>query len=257
VIITFAPLPSYGKSHVISFLAMGLSKRGKKVLIIDLDPKLFITSFFVRQRNIYPGINSFQDIDIVSLPFFEYSFSTLNYNILSKMIQDTKINTSNYDFVFIDFKPGVSIVSMNAASFSNFILSTISTAKIKEFREGVQSIFQWMSYFNLDLKYLGNIIIAENKPEELAQQAYLGIIDALKPLPDEKINEVKKRIYPFNGTLDFVNFNTIIPVRRDLNDLKFTDKRKYPPVYRLLNYERTRSIINNLVDEFLNRINMA
>jgi hypothetical protein len=166
------------------------------------------------------------------------------------MMQDTKINTSNYDFVFIDFKPGVSMVSMNATSFSNFILSTISTAKIKEFREGVQSIFQWMSYFNLDLKYLGNIIIAETKPEELPQQAFLGIIDALKPLPDEKINEVKKRIYPFNGTLDFVNFNTIIPVRRDLNDLKFTDKRKYPPVYRLLNYERTRSIINNLMTSF-------
>ncbi|MFP3399840.1 ParA family protein [Acidianus sp.] len=101
------------------------------------------------------------------MPFFEYSFSTLNYNILSKMMQDTKINTSNYDFVFIDFKPGVSMVSMNATSFSNFILSTISTAKIKEFREGVQSIFQWMSYFNLDLKYLGNIIIAETKQKSL------------------------------------------------------------------------------------------
>ncbi|MCY0873905.1 MAG: hypothetical protein OWQ47_03105 [Acidianus infernus] len=41
MIITFAPLPSYGKSNVISFLAIGLSKRGKKVLIIDLDPKPF------------------------------------------------------------------------------------------------------------------------------------------------------------------------------------------------------------------------
>jgi|GEM_PF-5202101 len=255
VIITFAPLPSYGKSHIISFLAMGLSKRGKRVLIIDLDPKLFITSFFVRQSKVYPGINSFQSIDIISLPFFEYSFSTLNYNILSRMMEDTKIDTSSYDFVFIDFKPGVSIVSMNAARFSNFILSTISTAKIKEFREGVQSIFQWISDFNLDLKYLGNIIIAETKPEELAQQAYLGIIDALKPLSDERIEEVKKRIYPFNGSLDFVNFSTIIPVRKDLNDLKFTDKKKYPPVYRLFNYERTRNIINGLVDEFLYRVN--
>ncbi len=257
MIITFAPLPSYGKSHVISFLAMGLSKRGRKVLIIDLDPKLFITSFFVKQSKIYPGINSFHSIDIISLPFFEYSFSSLNYNILSKMMRDTKIDTSNYDFVFIDFKPGVSIVAMNSAKFSNFILSTISNAKIKEFREGMQSVVQWISDFNLDLKYIGNIIIAETKPQELAQQAYLGIIDALKPLSDEKIEEVKKRIYPFNGSLDLVNFNTIIPVRKDLNDLKFTDKKKYPPVYRLFNHERTRNIINNLVNEFLNRINMA
>ncbi|BDC18460.1 AAA family ATPase [Acidianus sp. HS-5] len=257
MIVTFAPLPSYGKSHVISFLSMGLSKKGKKVLIIDLDPKLFITSFFVKENKIYPGINSFQNIDIVSLPFFEYSFSSLNYNILSKMMKDTKIDTSSYDFVFIDFKPGVSIVSMNSAEFSNFILSTISNAKIKEFREGMQAVVQWISDFNLDLKYVGNIIIAETKPEELAQQAYLGLIDALKPLSDRKIENVKKRIYPFNGSLNFVNFNTIIPVRKDLNDLKFTDKRKYPPVYRLLNYERTRNIVNDIVNEFLNRVEMA
>lgn len=262
MIITFTPVPKYGRSHVIAMLTLGLTWKGKKVLVLDLDQKSFLTSFFIRPKEINKGLYKILNFDLVVYPsqletdldkYFDTEPDFRNY--VGDALALMKINPENYDFVFIDYSPGFTMISMNAIENSHYVMSAIAPTKIYEFRKAMYIVIRWMSKFYVRLRYIGNVIIYEGKPDELAHEAYMAVYDALKPLTDEKIEEVKKRIYPYTGSLGLVNFSTTIPARKELTNLWLSDTKKKIPILKAVKKEENRKLIEKLTEEFLHRIN--
>lgn len=264
MIITFTPLPKYGKSHVITFLSIGLSWKGKKILVIDLDEKSFISSFFIKPQNIKKGLYKVFNFDLLVYPviletdldkYFDIEPDFTNY--VDDALISMNVNPENYDFVFIDYSPGFTFLAMNVLENSQYIMSVIAPTKQYEFRRGMYTMMKWMAKFYVKLRYLGNVIMYEGRADILAHEAYMAIYDALKPLSDKQIREVKRRIYPFTGTLEYVNFSTKIPARKELTNLWLSETKKVIPIVRALYKEENRKLVEKLTEEFLERVNAS
>ncbi|AWR96704.1 hypothetical protein DFR86_03450 [Acidianus sulfidivorans JP7] len=266
MIITFTPLPTYGKSHVIAMLSLGLSWKNKKTLIIDLDEKSYISSFFIKPKNIKKGLYSVKNtnIDILIYPSIVET-DVDNYTDIQPDFPDyvgdalfyAKTNPENYDYIFLDFSPGFNSIAMNTLESSQYVMSVLAPSKAREFRRAMYSLIKWMNEIYVKIKYLGNIIIYEGRPYELEAETYRIIQDALKPLADEQIENIKKRIYPYDGDLKLINFNSKIPARKELINLKFSDTKKEIPLLIGAKKEKNRKIILELAEEFIERTSKA
>lgn len=261
MIITFTPLPKYGKSHVIALLTLGLAWKGKRVLVIDLDEKNFFSTFFIKPKYIKKGFYRLSDFDLIIYPAYletdldkyfdtEPDFKDYVGDALALM----KVDPNDYDFVFIDYPPGFTFVSMNAMESSQYLMSVIAPTKTYEFRRAMYVVMRWMSKFYVKLKYLGNVIIYIGKPDELAYEAYMAVYDALKPLSDEEIEEVRRRIYPYTGSLNYINFFTTISARKELTNLWLSNSKRKIPLLRAMKKEQNRKLVERLTEEFLLRI---
>lgn len=158
-----------GKTTTTVHLAAGLAKKGKKVLILDLDPQGNVsTCFFANHpRNMYHlliddekpescTMNVSDLLDIIpsdkTLAKAELALSGVpsRETVLKRRMADVK----NYDYIIIDCPPSLSLLSQNALNFAKEAFIPVATEylSIDALRKTNQTIEEVNELFKHNLK---------------------------------------------------------------------------------------------------------
>lgn len=133
------------KTTTAATLSAGLAKRGRKVLMIDSDPQMNLTTCFIEEpeddvMSLYDLYDKGKDIGRLKLKItdgldlipgdFELCSADMEFfkkagslKILSKVLK--KI-AGNYDFAIIDTPPNLGFLSLNAFMASDYIVTPMS-----------------------------------------------------------------------------------------------------------------------------------
>ena len=185
-----------GKTTTSLNLAHGLTLKGKKTLLIDMDPQANTTGVFVDPTDSSPTIADIflnkEDInkivrktkynDLYLLPskinLAEVEFSSLNVEapyILRDTLQKLK---EEFDLMIIDCPPSLSILTINALVASNYVVIPLQAEKfsidgIRGLQNTIESIKRRI---NPDLKILG-ALITQLKSNTVLTKKILPIIE--------------------------------------------------------------------------------
>jgi len=125
-----------GKTTSAINIGAGLSKRGKKVLLIDLDPQANLSislgisepeqtiygaikgEYKIRPVPIYEGLDILPSTLDLSGAEIELSSETGREYVLREILEPLK---NGYDFIFIDCPPSLGLLTINALTASNLI----------------------------------------------------------------------------------------------------------------------------------------
>lgn len=186
-----------GKSTTSQILAVGLSLKGYKVLLIDLDSQCNTSNTFkVNQEpntiyrvlknecNIQDAIYHTQYIDIIPS---DINLSVLNNIQLKPYIDQVK---NNYDFIIFDTPPNLSSITSNAIYNSNYVLIPM-LAEIYSI-QGLNNIQKLLDAThqntdNKDVKIIG-LLITHYKGQTILNQS---LRDALYKVADS----LKTKVY--------------------------------------------------------------
>ncbi len=130
-----------GKTTTVASLGAGLSKKGKKVLLIDLDPQANLTqSFSIQgsQKTIYGALRGIYGLNIemplkknlglipstldLSGAETELSSETGREYILKELIEPAR---ASYDYILIDAPPSLGLLTLNALASADQLLIPI------------------------------------------------------------------------------------------------------------------------------------
>ena len=234
-----------GKSTTAQTLAIGLAQRGKKVLLVDLDPQCNTSNTFkVNQApnniynvlkdecNISDAIYTNQVIDLISSSynlaqaeqdFNDSKYQFIKYKLLKMQLDKIK---DRYDYIIIDTAPNLSLLTTNAMYSSDYVLipmiaDTYSIQGLNVIKDQVHYIKEGTD--NKDLKISG-LLLTHFKGQTLINK---GLRDALNDIANQINTKVYKSVirdsvifsdsqasnsvclirYPnHNATLDYINF---------------------------------------------------
>lgn len=164
-----------GKTTTAQSLAAGLQKRGKEVLLIDLDAQTNLTFAVLKEipeksilnalegkTNINECIYSIGNIDIVpaspSLVIADNYLQGQNKEFkIKEKIKDLK---KTYDYIIIDTPPAINLLTINALAMSNRAIITAqadiySLQGIKNLYENIKTVKE---YCNNSLKIAGILL---------------------------------------------------------------------------------------------------
>lgn len=234
-----------GKSTTAQTLAIGLSQRGKKVLLVDLDTQCSTTSTFKTtndDRNIYQvlkGNISIQDailhnnyIDILSSSinlknadneFVNGAYQYKRHKLISEQLDKVK---SNYDFIIIDTAPNLSLLTTNAIYSSDYIIipmiaDAYSIEGLRVINQQILDIKEGTD--NKRVKILG-LLLTNYKANTTINQTIKDTLNVLAPQINTKVykNTIRDSVifsdsqlannvcllkYPkHNATLDYIGF---------------------------------------------------
>jgi chromosome partitioning protein len=235
-----------GKSTTAQTLSIGLAQKGKKVLLIDLDPQCNTSNTFkVNQApnniynvlknecNISDAIYTNKIIDLISsslnLSNLENEFNInqeyqfIKHKMLKMQLDKIK---NDYDYIIIDTAPNLSLMTTNAIYSSDYVLIpmladiysiqglNIINNQINVIREGTD---------NKDIKICG-ILLTHYKSQTIVNQS---LKDALNDIASQINTKVYKSVirdsvifsdsqasnnvclikYPnHNASIDYINF---------------------------------------------------
>lgn len=133
------------KTTTAATLASGLSKRGKKVLMIDSDPQMNLTMCFLDEPeegspSLYTLYDKGASIDNLKISIkngldlilgdFELCSADMEFfkkagslKLLSKAIKAIK---ENYDYIILDTPPNLGFLSLNAFMISDYIVTPMA-----------------------------------------------------------------------------------------------------------------------------------
>jgi chromosome partitioning protein len=234
-----------GKTSTSISLASGLARRGKNVLLIDIDSqanssKVLIPDYLnLRKENtVYATILDRQPLAVqrTSIPHLEIVPSHIllsNTDIeltsakdhrearLKKELDSTK---AQYDFVLIDCPPALSWLTLNAFTASDSVLVVVSPGyfeldSIVKLSKTVQKVRE---YFNPELKILGHLFTM---------------------CDPTKNSDVSLRI--LRQTYPELVLKTVIPRNTDLRDAHFNKK----DIYAFAPLSKSALAYTKLIDE--------
>ena len=174
-----------GKTTTTVNLAAGLSKKGKKVLLIDFDPQGNSTSYLGINKqevayNIYDLLKKEAGIEQKKIDLndtvikIEDNLDILSSNIkmakadlifggvfgrellLSKLIKK-EINSKKYDYLLIDCPPALGLLTINALAISDKVIIPVQTemSSIEGLADLLDTIEMTKENFNPNLKIEG------------------------------------------------------------------------------------------------------
>lgn len=168
-----------GKSTTTQILGLGLVEKGKKVLLIDLDPQISLTEFsgigdtISEERNVHKmftktltpkecivktkfGYDIIPSTLILSSADREFSNFKSEF-ILRNSLEDIK---DEYDYIFIDTPPALGILSINALCCTDDVIIPItsSIASLRGFMQLYETIYDISDFHNPDIKIAGVLI---------------------------------------------------------------------------------------------------
>lgn len=240
-----------GKTTTAINLSYFLAQRGKKILLIDLDPQANATSGLgidksKLSKTVYDAlINNIQLSDIIQTPFlpeFQLVPSGINLTgaeieLISLMNREYRLKNAiknisdNFDFIFIDSPPSLGLLTVNALTASNAVLIPIQCEYF-----ALEGLSQLLNTINL---------VKENLNQELAiEGVLLTMADYRTNLTYEVIEETKKF---FKEKL----FKSIIPRSVKLSEAPGFGKPIYLYDKHSIGARMYESLAKELLGEFL------
>ena len=182
-----------GKSTTVQSLGAGLSRAGKKVLLIDIDPQSNLTSIcgaisdaddknaitaleiLCGEKSINDGIQHLEFYDIVPASMFLASIDGRIMNQLSrpyrlqKAISDIK---ADYDYILIDTPPALGTLTSNALIAAHEVIipaqaDILSLQGVSQLYETIQAA---QEHANPNLKVTGILFTRYNGRTRLTQE---------------------------------------------------------------------------------------
>jgi chromosome partitioning protein len=213
-----------GKTSSSISLAAGIARKGKKVLLIDIDSqanssKVLIPNYpqFQKQQTIYATIIERSPLPIhnttvpnlhivpshILLSNTDVELTTAIDHREERLKRELEMVKSNYDFIFIDCPPTLSWLTINAMTASDKVIVIVSPG-----------------YFELDS------IVQISKTIKEVKEYFNPNIDLagfLFTMSDPTVNS-KTSLQILRQTYTGTVFNTIIPRNTDLRDAHFDQK---------------------------------
>ena len=197
-----------GKTTTAINLSAGLSFRGKRVLLVDLDPQANSTMSFVDPHDLGVSIfdvltdqASFQEaliqtkIPNLTLCPAQISLAKLERELLGDIDSHFKLKdklsdlAGEYDYIVSDTPPTLGIITLNALVASTHILIPIQSSYFA--LEGTDDLLETIDKVrfrsNPDLKLLGVVITLHDKRTSLGRD----IVDQIGRVFNNKVFETK------------------------------------------------------------------
>ncbi len=178
-----------GKTATSINLSAALAEKGKKVLLVDLDPQLHATEGVgidpyqeeVLKKNVYHLIfdenTSYGDVilktgtknlDIIpsSVELEETDIDFFKTKRAEYKIYDKLKNINGYDFVFFDCPPRLNHLTINAMTASDGLLvpiSSIGKRSLNNLPQFMKYVEQVQEHVNKDLKIIGYLVNMHRK----------------------------------------------------------------------------------------------
>lgn len=165
-----------GKTVSTVNIAAELGRRGKRVLVIDLDPQSnttkYLGMYYPNSKSTYDLLNG-EDIGVSITKFDNVWLIPANINLImseSEILSDTKrsretrlrkyLNSKkdgNFDYILIDCPPSLGILSINALTASDYVLVPLKIDQfaLDGFEYLISSIQSAREEFNPRLELLG------------------------------------------------------------------------------------------------------
>ena len=219
-----------GKTTTTAALAAGISKKGYKVLCVDLDPQgnlgfclgaepeseYTILDVMKGKRSLQEAVCSAEDCDLIP------SDITLRNNSMDEVVENREFILGRalrpvmdvYDYILIDTPPALNLLTANAYAVSDFLIipmvsDILSLVGLSQLRETVDSV---RNSFNPKLKVLGILLTKYNRrtilskdvnemAEQLAEQMGTKVFD-VKIRPGVAIAEAPahgENIFDYNA----------------------------------------------------------
>lgn len=246
IISVFNQKGGVGKTTTNINLSSYIACKGKKVLVVDIDPQGNTTSGFGIDKNkleysmydVIMGMSSEKAVIPSKVENLYIIPSTVELagaeiELTAKLNRESKIKESlspiknEYDYIFIDCPPSLGLLSINALTASDSVIIPIQC----EFY-ALEGVGQLMNTFQLVKKSLN--------PKLEVQGVIMSMFDGRTNLSIEVVEEVKKY---FKGKV----YTTIIP-----RNVKLAEAPSYGvPIVLYDNSCRGAEAYSELADEFL------
>ena len=186
-----------GKTTTVINLAAGLSKKDKKILVIDLDPQgnattgLGLSNVENSSDTIYGVLNGskkidevikktdFQNLDIITsnvdlsgLEVETAGDSKRAFILKDQLMAYLKDSRHNYDYIFIDCPPSLSLLTVMAlvASFSLVVPLQTEFFALEGLTQLMKTIERIKTNLNKELKIRGILLTMYDKRNKLSSQ---------------------------------------------------------------------------------------
>jgi len=186
-----------GKTTTVINLAAGLSKKGKKILVIDLDPQgnattgLGLSNIENSSDTIYGVLNGskgifevikktdFENLDIITsnVDLSGLEVETAGDSKRAFILKDQlslylKDSRDNYDYIFIDCPPSLSLLTVMAlvASFSLVVPLQTEFFALEGLTQLMKTIERIKTNLNKELKIRGILLTMYDKRNKLSSQ---------------------------------------------------------------------------------------
>ncbi|MGN0605718.1 MAG: ParA family protein [Oscillospiraceae bacterium] len=179
-----------GKTTIVNALASVLSKRGLRILTIDMDPQGNLSYSVGAETEVSPTVYEVftGDVDAqyavqrcamtdiipsnILLSSVELEFTGYNREyLLSKAIQSIK---PLYDFILIDSPPGLGILTVNALTASDYVIMPMLPDIFS--LQGITMVYETVEHIqqscNPNLKPLGILVNKFNKRSLLHREVF-------------------------------------------------------------------------------------
>lgn len=182
----------------------GLSNRGYKVLMIDLDPQANMTSFVGAEGlcnvTVYDVLKKNVSISEAIVKLKEFDVVTSNEDLCGA---DLDLNTigkefrlkeaidsvkENYDYIILDTPPALSILTVNAFTSSDEVIipTTASIFSISGMLVLYENIAAIKKYTNPNLKISG-VLITKYNPRTIISKELKDLIEMLSTKMNTKV----------------------------------------------------------------------
>jgi chromosome partitioning protein len=234
-----------GKTTTSLTLAAGLARRGKKVLLIDIDSQANSSKVLLphypelrKEDTLYQTIlkrdplviqrTAFENLDIVPshilLSNTDIELTTAKDHREARLKRELDVVKDKYDFVFIDCPPALSWLTINTFTASDNIIVVISPG-----------------YFELDS------VVQISKSIEEVQEIFnpsLRLKGFLFTMSDSTVNS-RTSLKILRQTYTDLVFGVVIPRNTDIRDAHFEKQ----DIFTFKPESRTADAYNRLIDE--------
>lgn len=235
-----------GKSTTCQVLAAGLHDRGKKVLLLDLDPQSNLSTIcnavidaqqkdvvtmlevLTGENTMAEGIQHMDKYDIVPSSMFLASIDGRLPDQISrpyKLSEALKPIAKKYDYIIVDTPPALGTLTTNAIIASNYIIIPAQADILS--LQGVSQLFATItatrSYCNPKLKISGILLTRHNERTRLSKDLALLFESAAAQMKTEvfkqKIREATIIKEAQSQGLDIFTYDKTAKVAQDYNKL--------------------------------------
>ena len=185
-----------GKTTTTVNLGIGLSMKGKRVLLIDADPQGDLTTSLgwqdsdnlnitlasklidvIKESNNNPLSGILHHIEGVDLLPSNLELSAMEFNLVNAMSRETTLKTylnevkSNYDYVLIDCMPSLGMITLNALSAADSVIIPVQAQFLpaKGMTQLLQTVSRVKKYINPKLNIEGILLTIVDNRTNLAK----------------------------------------------------------------------------------------